>query len=263
VSAPLYPISSRLVENSSRHCVSFAIGDGVSFDNGIIDQGFPDENSPNGTLTIIKSDGKFYGITCWHVIEYLRELKKESNGMKTPSLYTMTPRPQLMVDKFIQLYSDLEYRKIDVAISEIKPELVEFMKKEAIDIDDMNMPSDIKFGYAVGFPLDLKYVKKEYSNSKIKMISLPTVAILAEIDVKPQGRFQLFSEFDKPQGYETYSGMSGGPIFWSDLNNYGIYGIISQSNSGNALGAKDVIIVVGELATPDIIRGWIEQIPLK
>jgi hypothetical protein len=54
--------------------------------------------------------------------------------------------------------------------------------------------------------------------------------------------------------------MSGGPIFWSTLETYGIYGIIYEANPTNFAGDKMGIMLAGELATPESIKYWISQI---
>lgn len=106
---------------------------------------------------------------------------------------------------------------------------------------------------------ECKTIDKITTANKI-LISLPTVSILAEIERQPDSRFMLFSEFDEPQGYETYSGMTGGPIFWSNLETYGIYGITYEANPTNFAGDKMGIMLAGELATPEIVKYWISQI---
>lgn len=51
--------------------------------------------------------------------------------------------------------------------------------------------------------------------------------------------------------------MGGGPISWSPASDYGIFGVIYEgcaTSSGKSRG------VYGEVATPAIMKGWIEQL---
>lgn len=256
-----YPIADKLNEDYSRHCSTVAITESLVQDsNGLLQIGHPDENSRNGTLTFVKSEGKTFAITCWHVIKYLRKLKEESKNEYSHSLYTMTPRPYIVIDSFIQPISSTEYHDLDIGIRQVRNDFVMALGKEPIDIDNSTLPDNIEFGFAVGFPENLKYEKNNVPLTSKKIISLPTVAILAEINKKPNSRFTMFSEFDKAQGYETYSGMSGGPIFWSSENDYGIYGIMYEANPSEFADPGKAIMIAGELATPEIIKSWISQI---
>lgn len=55
--------------------------------------------------------------------------------------------------------------------------------------------------------------------------------------------------------------MSGGPIFWSDEHQFGIYGIVYEGDAKPSTEDTAEIYVFGELATPDTIRGWIKEVP--
>jgi hypothetical protein len=254
-----YPIASKLIENSSRHCSTLAITESLVNGKFGLQIGHPDDKSRNGTLTFVTTNGKTFGITCWHVIEHLRELIKESGKDYSHSLYTMTPRPYIVIDRFIRPTSNTEYNQLDIAIRQVRADFVKALGKEPIDLDNQTEIDKIEFGYAVGFPEELKYIKNNNDPNKI-LISLPTVSILAEIERQPDSRFMLFSEFDEPQGYDTYSGMSGGPIFWSNSETYGIYGITYEANPTNFAGDKMGIMLAGELATTEVIKYWISQI---
>lgn len=254
-----YAIANKLIENSSIYCSTLAITESIVKNDFGVQLGHPNENSRNGTLTFVKSEGKTFAITCWHVIEYLRKLISKSEVENSYSLYTITPRPYIVIDKFIRPFSESEYHQLDIAIRQVREDFVTAIGKEPIDLDNIKDPEKIEFGYAVGFPEELKYVK-DISNNGNLVISLPTVSILAEIENKPSTRFTLFSEFENPQGYDSYSGMSGSPIFWSDGNDYGIFGITYEANPSNFAGEKKAIMLAGELATPSIIKHWISQI---
>ncbi|MEC4049136.1 trypsin-like peptidase domain-containing protein [Flavobacterium sp. SUN046] len=259
MSKNLYPVAKKLSDDYSRHCATLAFNDNLLNNKNDFKNATPDENSRNGTLTFIKSEGKVFAITCWHVIEFFRDLLDKSDGTIGYSLFTMQPRPFIVIDRFIRPSSLTESHKLDIVICQVRAKFVEVLGKEPIDIDNQNTIDEINFGIAVGFPEALKY-EKENENDK-KIISLPTVTIIAEIDRTPDSRFTLFSEFETIQGYETYSGMSGGPIFWSTSKDYGIYGISCQANSTNFTEKGKSVMITGEIATRECIKHWISQIP--
>lgn len=257
-----FPIVKKLDENPSHHCATLAVSESlIEGSDGLLKPGHPDEKSRNGTLTFVTSAGKTFAITCWHVIEYFHKLNSESIDDYKYSLYTMTPRPYIIIDRFIRPSAQINDHKLDIAICQVKNEFVKALAKEPIDIDNQHIPKKIEFGIAIEFPEALKYVKENSVDSITKIISLPTVSILAEINHRPNQRFYLYSEFDEVQGYETYSGMSGGPIFWSNKNEYGIYGITYEANPTNFTEFGKSIMLAGELATPKEIKHWISQIP--
>lgn len=89
---------------------------------------------------------------------------------------------------------------------------------------------------------------------------MPQVEILAGINGLPSSRFVMFSELENKPAQADYSGMSGGPIFWSTESHYVILGIIYEAGVGTELSDRNSIYVYGELATPQIIKGWLNQV---
>lgn len=261
MSEKLFPLSDALIENPSRYCATLAISESLIETEKNIRIGQPDENSRNGTITFVKTEGRVFGITCWHVVEYLRDLNKKSKRDDSHSFYTMTPRPYIVVDSFIRPTSLTEYYELDIAIRQVSSRFVKGIGKEAIDLDTQIKPKKIDFGITAGFPEGLKYHKEGNLYDSMKKISLPTVTILAEIDKMPSEKFTLFSEFDKAHEYKTFSGMSGSPILWSTRKTNGIFGIAWEINSCIELNNGKSIMVKGELASPEIIKHWISQIP--
>lgn len=54
--------------------------------------------------------------------------------------------------------------------------------------------------------------------------------------------------------------MSGGPVFWITENQYGIFGIIYEGGLRSSECNQSDVYVFAELATPEVIRGWIGQL---
>jgi hypothetical protein len=216
----------------------------------------------NGTLTFIKLGNRVFGITCWHVIEYFRKQLADSGSQLSHSMRTMLNGFYVVIDRFIRPAPSLGMPDLDIAIREFSPDFVTKLGKVPFDLD-LNFsiePNHIEFAYAIGYPESLKY-KRDYDGFSYR-ISMPHVEILAEISTFPEQRFQLFSELDAAPQNVDYSGMSGGPIFWSTEKAYGLLGIVYEGGTGSGFSDNKSIHVFGELATPAIVKDWIKQLPL-
>lgn len=255
-----YLVCDELIENASIHCAALVITKNViSLGNGMPSFAQPSEELRSGTITFVKYKEKVYGITCWHVIEIYRKYLEESGNNFSHSLRTMVNGFYVVLDRFIRPKPDFGMPNVDIAIRELNPDHLIAIGKVPYDLDVNNHdPSKIEFGYAVGFPETLK--KKVNESSLGHQISMPQVEILAEINGMPNNRFSLNSELPERPEQEDYSGMSGGPIFWSTENKYGIFGIIYEGGIGSELAEGKSIHIYGEHAQRDEIIKWISQI---
>lgn len=254
---PKYPVAEKLIDNAAVHCTTIAITQNVITGAEWPTMAQPNAALRNGTLTFVKSGGCTYGITCNHVVQHYREVLEASSQEFSHSMRTMLNGFYHVQDRFIQPSVQLGDDPLDISIREINPDHVAHIGKEAMDLDVMSdAPEDLQHAYAVGFPETMKYHK--HDDRQHYRVVLPQVEILAELPCRPGNRFTLFSEIEKPAEEIDCSGMSGGPIYWSSENDFGILGIIYE---GGLSEDNQSIYVYGEFATPDVIRGWIEQCP--
>jgi hypothetical protein len=253
-----YPIAEKLHRNAAIHCVTLVVTENINTRSSAPLLAQPDAALRNGTLTIVKSEGRTYGITCQHVIRHYRDVLAASGDPGSHTMRTMLNGFYVVIDRFVQPRAQLGDSIPDIAIREINPDHVAHIGKEAIDLDAMSvMPEKMRHAYAVGFPETLKYHK--YDNDQLGYrVSMPHIEILAELQGRPDKRFTMFSELQTPAPDIDYSGMSGGPIFWSTEENYGILGIIYEGGPGKS---NETMFVYGEIATPDVIKSWIAQCP--
>lgn len=247
-------------ENDVLHCASLVITPIFSQnDKGHLDFSEPTENVPNGTITFVRHNGKVYGITCWHIIEIYRE-KEVEHGECSHSMRTMLNGYYDVQDRFVRPSAEFGQPRPDIAIRELKPGFLEKIEKQAIDLDAAAMPPEqLNYAVAIGFPSSLKHKKDEDNGSGYRVI-MPHVQIIAELpNGKPTQRFSLFSELNEVPRTVDYSGASGGPIFWSTKDEYGILGIIYESAAGSEILGDRSVHISGELATPAIIIQWIDE----
>jgi hypothetical protein len=252
-----YPITGKLQKNPAIHCATLVVTQNISTGHGWPQLAQPDAALRNGTLTFVRYGGRTYAITCHHVVQHFREVLAASGDASSHSMRTMLNGFYVVMDRFIQPHPQLGEAAPDIAIREINPDHIAKIGKEAMDLDAMKEPpEDIRHAYAVGFPEKLKYHK--HDEQPEYRVSMPQVEILAELPRRPNRRFTMFSELGEPALDIDYSGMSGGPIFWSTEDDYGILGIIYEGGPGED---KKRIYVYGEIATPDVIKNWIAQCP--
>ncbi len=256
-----YTICEQLYKNPSIHCASLVVTQNFATTNdGRFDFAKPSDDLRNGTLTFVKSDGKVFGITCWHVIEHYRSQIDKSGNLDSHSMRTMVNGFYFVLDRFVRPKPQMGMPNLDIAIRELRPDFPLAIGKIPIDLDqNNNLPQRISYGYAIGFPETMKYRIQENTGFRV---SMPQVEILAELQAVPTGRFTMFSEIDNIPENIDYSGMSGGPIFWSTSEHYGMLGIVYEGGKGAELSNKS-IYVFGELATAEVIKEWIAQVPLR
>jgi len=253
-----YKICDDLDTQGQKHCAALVITkDWIEGPKGMPQLAQPSNALRNGTLTFIRSEGRVYGITCWHVITHYRDLNKK-DPLLTYSMRTMVNGFKIVLDRFLRPVAEYLMPQPDIAIRELRDDFPAAIGKVPIDIDNsVPLPHDITFGYAIGFPEGLKR-KTDESGCQFKVV-MPHAMVLAETNGFPKSRFSLHSDLHSIQPFSNLSGMSGGPIFWSTEDVYGIMGIIYE-DIGEAVGfGGNFIHLAGELATTDIIRDWIQQ----
>ncbi len=253
-----FNICADLGKNPARFCAAIAVVPTMVTGSRLPQFEQPSEKHRSGTLTFIRSEGRSFGITCWHVVETLRN----ANGAGTQHhLRTMLNGFYVVQDRFVRPSETIGQKCPDVAIREMHPDFARALGKEELNLDDMpETPMALNFGYAVGFPENLKRRLEEDGGYRIAM---PQCSILAEINRQPDQRFTLNSNVKREEmANEDFSGMSGGPIFWSDASSFGIFGIVYEGNAMLATQDSAEVFIFGEFAVPETIRGWTTQVPL-
>lgn len=255
-----YPICDGLMANGIKHCASVVIVENmVQDETGWPCIAQPSDQLRNGTITFIARSGRVFGITCWHVLNHFYEQIHRSGDPFSHSMRTMVNGFYFLPNKFIQPQSPIGNTAIDIAICELDPDLLRAIGKIPFDLERcVDVPKDIRHAYALGFPEKMK--RKKMIDEMSYQVSMPHLEVLAETVGVPNCRFALFSEIDHEVSEVEWSGMSGGPIFWSTEDHYGIFGIVYEAGSGSKLSHGKAIHLFGELATPDAIDDWISQI---
>lgn len=249
-----YMVSDNFSSNACKHCAPmFIIKQNLAM--------APTADDPSATLTFVRFQGRTYGITCKHVLTNLRERIQESGNEFSHTFFIALKQHHVVQDRFFVPPRDLINPEPDIAIRELHPDFPAHVGKLAIDIEANPVPllSDVTFAVAVGFPDRLKTQSKAQVGYQLAM---PCVHVVADNHSKVGPSFTLFSELQHTPGIRDLSGMSGGPIYWSDGVSYGLLGITYESSplEGALTGSKSVHIK-GHLADREMIERWVSNVP--
>lgn len=262
-----FPIADGLYNKGCKHCAAlFLIKPVVGFR--------PKAEYRNGTLTFIKYNGLTYGVTCKHVVESLREKKEELNDQNL-CFATVVNRNIFIIDRFqFPLPGDsFTQGEPDIAIQQIHPGLCKSIRKEPINLNEDTETHSDKIGHAlaVGFPEE-QVNEKDLDDFPGYQLQMACVHALAELNRLYGYEFTLFSELDTSPDAINLSGMSGGPIFWSTEDQYGLLGITNKAfpirpeteePSDVSLGGGPRVVIKGQRITYERFGRWVDQLGIN
>ena len=277
-------IRRKVVSNVHKYCISLWIASKskvISVKNpehGFISMDMINSNPKqirSGTLTLVKTENRYFGITCDHVIKQVEkenekkvcELIKagyvDKNVLKDiPKLYSLMTTANRNIDlskyDFFQPKAQYPECSPDIQIAELDSSIIELMGKKAIDLDIHDIvPEGLNFAIAAGYPEELKRRVKCEGGSYVAM---SCCTVIAELSYTPDRRFTMHSTV-KEKVDRNFSGMSGGPIFWNHGMCHNILGIFYESPNRNYdQFDENNIVASGELASPKVIKGWVKEL---
>lgn len=278
-------VRPRVVRNAHKYCISIWIASSTKAvaiakpQEGFFTMDMLNKNPEeirSGTLTLVHTNNRYFGITCNHVIEKMEELNTKAvlkfveNGYLEhedvesfsykPFALTTVVKSHIDFSKYSFIRPRAQYPEVqpDIRIAELDQEVIKSMGKKAIDLDEHDeVPPALTAAIAVGFPENLKRKKTAEAGS---YIAIPHSTVTAHLQGTPSGRFTMHSIVSQKVD-RNFSGMSGGPIFWSEGMRHNILGIIFESpNTNYDTFTENEIVIRGELATPKTIKGWIEDL---
>lgn len=189
----------------------------------------PDATSETATVTFIRYDGRTYAITARHVIQTFDNLAK-NDGVQFEGYSCGQDSGVAILGPFLTPPANYPDPEPDIAICPIHDELPGKIGKTPFDVrpqDDATWP--VSHALAVGFPTVEKHdVKDELGRTKL---ALPCVHALAEgLDsTGSSDQVQFHSELSHNPSIVSLSGMSGGPVFWSDATSHGLIGFVKEA----------------------------------
>ena len=219
-----YPINDGVM-NACRHAATIARLKFQGLERGLV----PTAASETATVTFIKIKDKTYAVTARHVIETLDNLAtRDGNQFEG---YSCVQSPGVTINgPFLTPPPDYPNPQPNVAICPVHERLPDRIKKTPFEVrpqDDAKWP--VSHAVAIGFPTVSKHdTKDEFDRVRL---ALPCVHALAEGLNSPgsSDQVQFHSEISENPSVASLSGMSGGPVFWSDDTNHGLIGFVKEA----------------------------------
>lgn len=201
----------------------------------------PPPSNETATVSFIEVNSKCYAITARHVIEIFRNLAnaegREYEGymcFQSPSVAILGP--------FLTPPSELLGSTPDIEICPIQRDLcLRIGKKPFKVLPQYDAIWPISYAVAVGFPTELKFDQMdEIGRTYMAMTCVHAVAESVSADGSGD-QVQFYSELNKELETKYLSGISGGPVFWSNAERYGLLGFVKEAldkssghNDGNS-----------------------------
>lgn len=253
-----YPVPDNFFSDTAKHCAAIFICNtriGVE----------PNQNDLNATLTFVDFKDKIYGITCKHVVDICKD---KDASMKNICFCTLTKGKYFILNDFICPQSKIFVSPApDIAIRQMHPDFPQAVGKIPFKLEQNNLPdlNTIKHAIAIGYPTEEKKKIDVQNGYRIEMPCIHALAEISSID-KNNGQLSLHSELEQTVQVKDFSGMSGGPVFWSTEVEYGLLGITYEALPPNppedSLGGGPRITIKAELVTPSLFKNWIAKFPL-
>ncbi|RIA31311.1 trypsin [Ectopseudomonas oleovorans] len=228
-----------------------------------------DENTlRSGTVTFIQYKGGFYALTCRHVIDSLERQEQQWKDEQLQNhdfippisgmgLYTPIGNNQY---HFNYKFTKVADTNVDLAIARIKPDVFKRLDRSAITLaSKKKLP---RTGIASGYPEEQRAIKE---GNSINTFHPKFVSCIATLQESQSGNLYIQDTISEHRGVDVLSGMSGGPLIWSDSKRFGLAGIIKSGYDiqpkENGFTSENSIFIHAERVTPQLLDNWLESAP--
>lgn len=219
-----YPLADAVID-TCRHVATIARLKYQGLERGLV----PPADSATATVTFVKVKDKTYAVTAHHVIAALDTLAMRDGKQFEGYLCLQSPGVTIL-GPFLTPPPDFPDPPPDIAMCPVDKRLPGRIGKvpfEVLPQHDAKWP--VSHAVAVGFPTVEKHDRQDEQGGV--RLAMPCVHAVAE-GLNSSGssdQVQFHSEIlDRPK-VVSLSGMSGGPVFWSDDNKYGLIGFVKEA----------------------------------
>lgn len=225
----------------------------------------------SGTVTFISYKGEFFVLTCKHVVEALekkqiewKEDQKKKFDFEPPldgvGFYTPIDNNQYHLNyKFTIIGQDETGQQPDVAIARIHYSSISRINRIPIKLTAKK--SYPETGIASGYPEEQRIIKP---GKRISTFCPKFVSCVASLRETMNGNVYIQDTITDHNDVDVLSGMSGGPIIWSNIDRFGLVGIVKEGYDiqpkKDGLALEDSILIHGEKVTPDLLEQWLKQV---
>lgn len=248
------------------------LGTFICDDKNLIPNEFDENSVRNGTLTFVSYKGETFAITCKHVLDALENKQKtwkkdqiNKHGFEPPiegfQLFTPIDNHQYHFNyKLSPVPKRDDGTQPDVAIARVNSHSISRLGRQPILLTRKNQLPEA--GIASGYPEQQRVIR---AGEKLNTFGPKFVTCVATLQVTANGGLLIQDTIEDHKGLDVLSGMSGGPIIWSDEKEFGLAGIVREGldvrPKEGQLMTEDGILIHGERITPEIFERWIDGIP--
>jgi hypothetical protein len=249
------------MKGACRHCATFARANStLIYERGLI----PRPQDETATVTFIRFEGRTYAVTALHVIDIFR-VQAERDGLAAESYFLPAGKGVAISPPFIAAPQAWPVPPPDVALRQIDNRLPAYIGKEAFELRrDVTPTHPVLYAAAVGFPTAAKRDRAETIGNRLAM---QCVHAIAEGVGAPESadQIQFFSAIEFKPELGSLSGLSGGPVFWSDGNQLGFLGLVKEALDVEPRPGEESIYVgprvnfIIQHATYETFAVWVEH----
>lgn len=248
------------------------LGTAICKDTDLIFDDFDESSVRSGTLTFVAYKGELFAITCKHVLDALE--KKQSRwkreqldkyGFESPidgfHLFTPIDNNQFHFNyKLTSAPSREDGSQPDVAIARIKLSSITRLGRKPIIFAQKDLLPET--GIASGYP-EQQRVIRQGNNFNTFFPKFSTC--IATMQMTAKGDILIQDTIEDHKGLDNLSGMSGGPIIWTNEERFGLAGIVKegldiQPKEGQLM-TDNGIWIHGERITTEQFEFWLKSIP--
>jgi hypothetical protein len=222
--APVFELADE-IQHACQYCATIGRANLQRFfERGLV----PRHTDATATVIFIRLKKQTYAVTAAHVITtFDRQSAQENAGVEPYSV--PAGEGALIQPPFIRPPAVYPDPPPDLVIAPISNEIPARTGKVAFELHPQPEPKyPIPYAVAVGFPTLAKVERTEPTGTRIAMTCVHAVAHgLGAPEHADQ--IQFFSEIEQNPEIISLSGMSGGPVFWSDANRFGLLGFVKEA----------------------------------
>lgn len=227
----------------------------------------------SATVTFVNYKKRYFALTCRHVYEALRSKNadlhkrfKEDSGtdLADYDLYQFyTP-----VGNF-NYHFNYEFWPVpetspgvpDVAMTEVSEEFIKRLQRKALKLTTIaQLPTS---AIAAGYPEQQRKLIDSKEVEGWKHLSISVAHCFAYLTTQ-SNKLILSDAIEEHHGLDNLSGMSGGPIIWSNLSGFGLIGVVTDGWDVQPKDSEDPtpsVAIMGEPITPNIFDSWLKSLP--
>lgn len=228
-----------LLTSGCRYCATLSY---FSWDpTALVERSFiPEADAPTATATFVRIEGKLYAFTAQHVVRQFTEHAK-SKGQLEPLYVVPTGKGVSLSAPFVQVPQGFNGFRKDIAMMPLSDQHLERIGKHALDISDGSVPAfPLPSASAFGFPTAEKKDVAGHLGTHLAMQCVQAIAV-GVTTYQDADQVQFFSEIERMPNVASLSGMSGGPVFWSDEDASGLLGFVHEALDVTPKQGEDTI----------------------